>query len=269
MLIQGRYFNDLATLPTLGKHGALLPVVNIKSLIIEPRIIFVAESTSLFLRLSRLLLLMLLLLLVHILTFDGGALHFGVRPVIVTSHCLLTLVFLFIVLAYLVWCLLLGCCSSFLSCMWIYISHNGFFWCLFHCWSTVPNTTVNFSKRCFKGLHLCWSELPDLLPNVGPNESIELTHTLISDVSHILKVVLDALEGESHRSLHERGLFHLELRKDTQEGLVPSLDVLVRLHRLLVFLPILRWVSRSIEHIEAGLQTEGLVLSHCNERVFS
>jgi hypothetical protein len=87
----------LTALPTLCKHRALLPVVNVQCLIIEPRIILVAESACAF------FLWWLLLLLLHILlSFHRGALHFRVGAIVVSSHCLLTVFLFFVILADLV-----------------------------------------------------------------------------------------------------------------------------------------------------------------------
>ena len=118
-------------------------------------------------------------------------------PVGIPSHHLLTLIIfiLFIIFADLVWLGLLSCRPLF-ALMRVNISNYCFLrWRLFLVlsWSYTVGS-INFSKSSLQGLQLCRSQTVKFFSNAGSHESVELAHTFIGDVSHILKVVLDTLK---------------------------------------------------------------------------
>ena len=158
-------------------------------------------------------------------------------------------------------------CSFFLSfkTLRINISCNCFFLLLsFNL--LIKSSSINFSKQSLQLFHLSWSQLIQILHNSISHKSVQFSHAFISNISHILQLMLYSFHNKLHccLTLVIRELIFLEHFQ--QNRILPNY-MLIRKYSLFSILSC-SWRNRSCHDMKYWLNTELRMLSNCHQGIF-
>lgn len=119
------------------------------------------------------------------------------------------------------YCWFLGCTptSASLSSVWVNVCNNCFFRNFsFGCSFLLrfnSSIFINFWEGGFNLFKLSWPKPIKLLSYWWAHHPIEFAHALVSDISHILKIILDTFEWELNASSNKLRIWNIIGLKDS------------------------------------------------------